>query len=123
MADIMISTLYSVDPVIAGVTLLGAKKLYLLIDETPNDTQKKGLENVKKFLNKYVRIKTISTKVYDIYTVVKDCVNLIDSIPKSEKIILNISAARKSKAIGLMLSGYLRNERIKKIVYITKEDK
>ena len=36
---------------------------------------------------------------------------------------MNVSAARKTKALGLMFAGYARPKRIDKIFYITKEKK
>jgi CRISPR locus-related DNA-binding protein len=121
MQTAMIATLYSYDPVIAGVTKLGANSLFLLVDQPPKEEQEKAIKEVKKVLGKYVDIKIITTDVYDTYNVAKDVVGLIDKLPGDIRLIINISAARKTKALGLMFAGYARNERVEKIVYITKE--
>jgi CRISPR-associated protein Csa3 len=118
----MIATLYSYDPVIAGVTKLGANSLFLLVDKPPKEEQEKAIREVKKVLGKYVDIKIIKTDVYDTYNVAKDVVSIIDELPEDILLIINISAARKTKALGLMFAGYARSGRVGKIVYITKED-
>lgn len=120
---IMIATLYSYEPIIAGVMKLGASELYLLVDENPDKKQKDALAIIKNRLADFVEIKEVKTNVYDILLVGKACVDLIDKISPTSKIILNISAARKTKALGLLFSGYSRFDRIEKIVYITKENK
>jgi len=123
MEKIMIATLYSYEPIIAGVMAMGAKKLYLLMDESPDEYQKKSLKEVKERLSEFVNITEVKTNVYNILMTSKACVDLIDSIENNSKIILNISAARKTKALGLLYAGYARFNRIDKIVYITKEEK
>jgi len=119
----IIATLYSYEPVIASVTKFGANKLYLLIDHKPDDTQNKAIEEVKKILGNYIDIKLVKTDVYDIVKIAEDCKNLIDEIHPKSKILLNVSAARKTKALGLMFAGYIRSEKVDKIFYITKENK
>ena len=119
----MIATLYSYEPIIAGVMKLGASELYLLVDERPDVKQKEALNVIKSRLADFVKITEVKTNVYDILLVGKVCVDLIDKISSDSKIILNISAARKTKALGLLFSGYSRFERVEKIVYITKENK
>jgi len=119
----IIATLYSYEPVIASVTKFGANRLYLLIDHKPDETQSRAIQEVKKTLGKYIDIKLIKTDIYDIVKIAEDCKNLIDDIHKESKILLNISAARKTKALGLMFAGYTRAKKVEKIFYITKENK
>ncbi|MEM4134616.1 MAG: CRISPR-associated transcriptional regulator Csa3, partial [Candidatus Micrarchaeia archaeon] len=45
-----------------------------------------------------------------------------DSQPKDWEIYANVSAARKTKALGLLFGCYARIERIKKILYVKEED-
>lgn len=119
----ILATLYSYEPVIASVTKLGASNLFLLIDQKPDETQKKAIQEVKNSLGKYITIELIKTEVYDIVKVAEDSVKLIDKLSPHSKILLNISAARKTKALGLMFAGYARADKIDKIFYITKETK
>lgn len=119
----IIATLYSYEPVIASVTKLGATDLFLLIDHNPDDVQKKAITEVKSSLGKYINIKLVKTDLYDIVSVSKESVKLIDKIAPKSRVFLNISAARKTKALGLMFAGYARASKIDKIFYVTKENK
>jgi len=120
--SIVIATIYSYEPVIAGAVKLGATRLILLKDTQPSKEQEEAIEKARKALGEYVKIETIPTSVYDIYQVASDVVELIDSFSPDAKIYLNVSAGRKTKSLGLMFAGYARSSRIEKIIYITKED-
>jgi CRISPR-associated protein Csa3 len=120
--SIVIATIYSYEPVIAGVVKLGASRLILLTDNNPSKEQDEAVQRVKKSLESYVKIESIKTSVYDIYQIAADVVELIDSFCKDAKIYLNVSAGRKTKSLGLMFAGYARSSRIEKIVYVTKEN-
>jgi len=119
----IIATLYSYEPVIASVTKLGANQLFLLIDNQPDENQSRAIKEIKKVLGNYIKIATIKTDVYNLYKIAEDATRLIDSINEDSKILLNVSAARKTKALGLMFAGYARSERVDKIFYVTKEQK
>ena len=123
MGVTIIATLYSYEPVIASVTKFGADRLMLLIDKEPAKEQLEAVKKVKDALGLYVKIDVVNTEVYDIVEVAKEVVRLIDKIDKEETIHLNISAARKTKSLGLMFAGYARSDRIDKIMYLTKEEK
>ena len=118
----IIATIYSYEPVIASVTKFRANNLYLLIDNKPDETQTNAISEVKKTLGKYINIELIKTDVYDIVKIANEAKDLIDKISKKSRILLNVSAARKTKAFGLMFAGYARAEKVEKIFYITKED-
>jgi len=123
MGVTIIATLYSYEPVIAGVTKFGADRLVLLVDKIPLKEQEEAIKKVKEALGLYVQIDIHKTEVYDIVEVARDVVGIIDEIDKDETIHLNVSAARKTKSLGLMFAGYARSSRIDKIVYLTKEEK
>jgi len=119
---IVISTIYSYEPVISGAIKLGATRLILLKDSVSLQEQDEAIRKVNEALVSYVKIETISTAVYDLFKVAADTVELIDSFSPKSEIFLNISAGRKTKSLGLMFAGYARSQRIKRIVYITKEN-
>lgn len=121
MSVAIISTIYSYEPVIASVAKFGADNLYLLIDPEADENQKKAISEVQKVLGKYIVVKLVKTDVYDIVTISRDVTKLIDEIAPTSKILLNISAGRKTKALGLMFAGYARSEKVDNIFYITKE--
>jgi CRISPR locus-related DNA-binding protein len=117
----IIATIYSYEPVIASVTKFGANNLFLLVDDNPDEKQKEAIKTVKDTIGKYIHIELIKTDVYDIVQVAEDSVKLIDKIAPKSKILLNVSASRKTKAFGLMFAGYARYNKVDKISYITKE--
>ena len=123
LAKVLIATLYSADPVLLAATRLSAERLILLVDEEPDKEQEQALKLIKDSLGRVLEIKTVKIKVYDIVEVAKKGVEIIDLVPKEDEIYLNITAGRKTQAIGLLFAGYARCERIKKIAYNPQEDK
>lgn len=122
MDTTIIATIYSYEPIIASVTKFGANNLYLLVDNNPDETQTASIDKVKQTIGKYVSVHLVKTDIYDIVEVARESVKLIDSIKNSSKIMLNVSAARKTKAMGLMFAGYARFKDVENIFYITKEE-
>lgn len=114
---VLIATLYSAEPVIFAVTRLGPDRLILLIDKTPNPEQAKSLKLIQDSLGKVIEVKSVKTDVYDIVSVATKCVEVIDMQPDDDRIFVNITSGRKTKAIGLLFAAYARHEKVKKIAY------
>jgi CRISPR-associated protein Csa3 len=123
MAKVLIATLYSIDPVLIAANRLGPDRLILLIDEKPDKKQAANLKIIEESIGRVVDVKKVPTKVYDIVRVAEKCVEVIDLQPKDDEIFINITAGRKTKALGLLFSAYTRSNRIKKIAYNPEEDK
>lgn len=123
MAKVLISTLYSPDPTLLSANRLGPDILILLIDENPDEEQKKSMKLIKESIGRVVDVKDVKTKVYDIVKVAEKCVEIIDLQPKNDEIFINITSGRKPKALGLLFAAYARINRIKKIGYNPEEDK
>lgn len=123
MGKILIATLYTYEPVIASATKISAERLILLIDHEPDNQQKESLNLIKKSLGSVLEIKTIQTDVYDIVSVAKETVKIIDILSDKDEIYIDVTAGRKTKALGLLFGAYARGDRIKKIMYIKEEDK
>ncbi len=120
---VLIATLYSSEPVILASTKLGPDRLILLIDKKPSKEQEKSLKIIQDSLGKVLDVKAVKTDVYDIVSVAKKCVEIIDMQPKEDLIFVNITSGRKTKAIGLLFAAYARHDRVKKIAYNPEEDK
>ena len=120
---VLIATLYSPEPVILATTRLGPERLILLVDKEPSKEQEKSIELIQESLGKVIEVKVIKTDVYDIVNVATKCVEIIDMQPKDDTIYVNITAGRKTKAIGLLFAAYARHDRVKKIAYNPEEDK
>lgn len=120
---VLIATLYNPDPVILACTKLGPDRLILLIDKKPGKEQENALELIKKSLGKVLDVKQVKVDVYDIVSVAKKAVEIIDMQPDEDLIFVNITAGRKTQAIGLLFAAYARHDKVKKIAYNPVEDK
>ena len=120
---VLIATLYNPDPVILACTKLGPDRLILLVDKKPGKEQEKALDLIKKSLGKVLEVKTVKVDVYDIVSVAKKCVEVIDLQPDEDKVFVNITAGRKTQAIGLLFAAYARHNKVKKIAYNPEDDK
>jgi CRISPR-associated protein Csa3 len=123
MAKVLIATLYSAEPVLLAATRLSAERLVLLIDEKPDSDQLKSLKVIQNSLGKVMDVKVVKTAVYDIVKVAEKCVEIIDQVPREDIIYINVTAGRKTKALGLLFAAYARCTKVKKIAYNPEEDK
>lgn len=123
MTKILIATLYIFEPIIAAATKISADRLYLLIDKEPDEKQSQSLEVIKQSLGTVLEIKTVDTDVYDIVEVAKEAVRIIDLLSDKDEIYIDITAGRKTKALGLLFGAYARSDRIKRIMYVKEENK
>jgi len=120
---VLIATLYNPEPVLLAATRLGPERLILLIDKDPDKEQEASVKLIQESLGKVLEIKIVKTDVYDIVEVARKAVEVIDLQPKEDHIFVNITAGRKTKAIGLLFAAYARHERVSKIAYNPEEDK
>ncbi len=123
MTKILIATLYVFEPIIASATKMSADRLILLIDKKPDEKQSKSLEILKQSLGSVMEITTVETEVYDIVEVAKDVVKIIDLLSDKDEIFVDITAGRKTKALGVLFGAYARADRIKRIMYVKEENK
>lgn len=120
---VLIATLFSADAVLYSAHKLSPDRIYALVNETPVKEQEESLNLLKGTIGKFVDIKALKVSVYDIVSIASKVVGLIDSLPNDAEIYLNVTAGRKTQAIGLLLAGYARSMRIKKIAYNPEEAK
>ncbi|BAP60947.1 hypothetical protein MMKA1_08300 [Methanococcus maripaludis KA1] len=123
MVKILLATLYSFEPIIAASTKIGADRLILLVDYKPDKTQQKSIDLINDSLGSVLKIDTFNTDVYDIVEVSKETVEIIDSLSDTDEIYVDITAGRKTKALGLLFGAYARISRIKRIMYVKEENK
>jgi len=120
---VLIATLYRPEPVLLATTRLGPEKLILLVDKEPDKEQEASIKLIQDSLGKVIDVKIVKTDVYDIVEVAKKAVEVIDLQSKDDHIFVNITAGRKTKAIGLLFAAYARHDRVSKIAYNPEEDK
>jgi CRISPR-associated protein Csa3 len=119
---VLIATIYRYEPVMLSITKIGPEKLVLLVDENQDETLKNSLKIIKDSLGKVIEIEEILVKTYEVVDTAQKVVKIIDKLPTNLEIYANVSAARKTKALGLLFGSYARSERIKKIIYVKEED-
>lgn len=120
---VLIATLHDADPVMLATTRLGPEKLILLVDKDPPKEQLEAVELIKGSLGRVIEVKEVRVEPYDIVGVARKAVEIIDSLGKDDEIYANITAGRKTKAIGLLFACYARHERVRRIAYNPEEDK
>ena len=121
--NVLISTLYSFEPVVLAATKIGVDKLILIVDNKPDEKQRESLDLVKNSLGKVVEVKQIKTEVYDIVKVAEEAIKAIDYESDKNSIYVNVTGARKTQSFGLLFAAYSRINKIKQIIYITEENK
>ena len=120
---VLIATIYSAEPVLAAANKVGPDRLILLVDKDPNEKQKKSIKIIDDSLGKVIDVKKIPTSVYDIVSIAKQVVDIIELQPREDSIYVNITSGRKTKALGLLFAAYARPEFVQQIAYNTEEDK
>ncbi|MCD6591020.1 MAG: CRISPR locus-related DNA-binding protein [Candidatus Aenigmarchaeota archaeon] len=121
MANVLLTTVYSMDSIVLAITRLSIEKVFLLVDKQPDEQQKETVKKIRESFGKVLEISERKVEVYDIVSVAHSVVELIDSIPGGDEIYINITPARKTQALGLLFGAYRRSMRIKRIVYMIGE--
>ncbi|MCX6814299.1 MAG: CRISPR-associated CARF protein Csa3 [Candidatus Aenigmarchaeota archaeon] len=122
MARILISTVYSADSIVLAITRLSVSSLFLLVDKRPNAEQLATVKKIKDMFGKALQIQEKKIDIYEIVPITRDIVSLIDFIPITDEIYVNITPSRKPQALGLLFASYKRNLRIKRIMYVIDEN-
>lgn len=123
MARVLITTTYSADSIILAITRISVDRVYLLIDKKPDSTQTSTIESINKTFGSVVEIKDKKVELYDIVSVAKTVVDILDDISRKEEIYVNITPGRKTQAIGVLFGCYARPDFVKKIFYVPEGTK
>ena len=123
MNTTLISTIYSIEPVMVCITKFSPNKVILLREENAPKAKTKVEETLLDTIGKFIEIKLLTTSLYDTVKVAQDTADAIDD-EKSEcnKVIVNISGGRKPQALGALFGCYARHTDVERIVYVTEED-
>lgn len=120
---VLIATVYNPDPVLLASTRLGPDRIVLLANKESPKEQEAAIKLIQDSLGKVIDVKVVKIDVYDVVEVAKKAVEIIDMQPIEDHIFVNITAGRKTQAIGLLFAAYARHERVSKIAYNPEEDK
>ncbi|MCX8190204.1 MAG: DUF6293 family protein [Candidatus Diapherotrites archaeon] len=123
MANVLISTIYSVESIVLAITRFSIDRVFLLISDEYDETQQKALKQIEDNYAKVIEVKEKKIPLYDIVSITEKCVELIDAISSTDRIIINITPARKTQSIGLLYAAYKRAKLVDKIIYICEDRK
>jgi CRISPR-associated protein Csa3 len=124
MENTLISTIYSLEPVMACITQFSPNKIILLREEDAPDKILESERMLQETVGKVLELVSKPTSIYNVVMIAHDTADIIDEEhAQGRKIIVNISGGRKPQALGALFGCYARQDMIEKIVYITEEDK
>ncbi|MCX9014171.1 MAG: CRISPR-associated CARF protein Csa3 [Candidatus Methanoperedens sp.] len=119
----LISTIYTIEPVIVCVTRLSPSKLILLTEEGTVEKKLRSEQTLEDTFGKVIEIQKKNTSLYDPVQVAQDVANLIEEEnARGSHVIINVSGGRKPQAFGALFGAYTRSDMVKRIVYVTEED-
>lgn len=122
--NVLISSLYDVcDPIISSSVKFGINKLIIFRQKESDKKLESAIIKLKDTFRKpnFDLQFVILDNIYDVCLSVSRFVGVIDSIPKSDKLFVNITGGRKTLSLGLLFGSYARANRIKEIIYVTEE--
>jgi CRISPR-associated protein Csa3 len=124
MKNTLISTIYSLEPVMACITQFSPNKIILLREEDAPDTINEAERMLQETVGKVLEIVAVPTSIYNVVMVARDTAEVIEEeYAHGRNIVVNISGGRKPQALGALFGSYARHDMVEKIVYITEEDK
>ena len=119
----LISTIYSIEPIMVCITQFSCKKVVLLREEDAPQAKLQVEQIIKDTVGKFIDIETKITSLYDVVRIAQDTVDVIENERANNRnIFVNISGGRKPQALGALFGCYARHGDIERIVYITEED-
>ncbi|CDG65084.1 CRISPR locus-related DNA-binding protein [Methanobacterium sp. MB1] len=124
MANTLISTIYSMEPVMTCITQFSPDKIILIREEDAPAKMKETERMLQETVGKVLEIEVKPTSIYNVVMVARDTAEIIEEEhAHGRNIVVNVSGGRKPQALGALFGSYARHDMVEKIVYITEEDK
>jgi len=119
----LITTLYTLEPVLICVTRLSPSKIIILTEEDTAEKKVHAEQVLEATFGKVIEIKKAVTSLYDPVRVAQDVASLIEKEhAQGRKVLINVSGGRKPQAFGALFGAYARSDMVARIVYVTEED-
>lgn len=119
----LITTLYTLEPVLICVTRLSPSKIIILTEENTDEKKVQAEQILEATFGKVIEIKKAVTSLYDPVRVAQDVASLIEKEhAQGRKVLINVSGGRKPQAFGALFGAYARSDMVARIVYVTEED-
>lgn len=123
METTLISTIYSLEPVMACITHFSPKKLVILREEDSPERKIDAERMLQETVGRVIELETKITSIYDVVQIAQDTVDVIEQEnAQNRRVIVNISGGRKPQALGALFGCYTRHKMVESIVYVTEED-
>lgn len=120
--NLLISTFYEEDPIVACIAKLQVDKMILLTDTPIIDKQKKALDKLLVLFAKNIQIITEEINLYDLISIAKKTMKLIEDNATEYNIVVNVSGGRKTQALGTIYGASLKHDKIDRIIYVMEEN-
>jgi CRISPR-associated protein Csa3 len=119
----LITTLYTLEPVLICVTRLSPSKIIILTEEDTAEKKMQAEQLLEATFGKVIEIGKAITSLYDPVKVARDVATLIETEHAlGRKVLINVSGGRKPQAFGALFGAYARSDMVARIVYVTEED-
>ena len=119
----LISTIYSIEPIMVCITQFSPKKVVLLREEDAPQAKIKVEQIITETVGNFIDIETKITSLYDVVRIAQDTVDVIENEKaNNRKLFVNISGGIKPQALGALFGCYARHGDIERIVYVTEKD-
>lgn len=119
----LITTLYTLEPVLICVTRLSPSKIIILTEEDTAEKKMQAEQLLEATFGKVIEIRKAITSLYDPVKVARDVATLIETEHAlGRKVLINVSGGRKPQAFGALFGAYARSDMVARIVYVTEED-
>ncbi len=119
----LITTLYTLEPVLICVTRLSPSKIIILTEEDTAEKKVHAEQLLEATFGKVIEIRKAITSLYDPVKVARDVATLIETEhAQGKKVLINVSGGRKPQAFGALFGAYARSDMVSRIVYVTEED-
>jgi len=78
METTLISTVYSIEPVMICITQFSPRKVVLIMEEEPPKEKEQVQKIIEDTLGNFIEVKIKETSLYDVVQIAKDTVDTID---------------------------------------------
>ena len=124
MTNVLISTIYEKwKSIVLSVGDYNIKKIILLKDKEylnreKEEKQTKSIEQIKKMYSGILPpIKEVKIDLFDISSITKEVEKVIDNIPKTDEIYVDISQSMRPQMLGVLFACYKKSDRVSRINY------
>jgi CRISPR-associated protein Csa3 len=119
----LISTIYSIEPVIVCATRFSPSRIILLTEEKAPEEKTRAETMIIDTLGSVLKVEKKYTTLYDVLKVARDVAAIIEEEnARGQRVIVNVSGGRKPQAFGALFGAYARKEMVEQVVYVTEED-